>query len=467
MKIGLVGSSYRERSLPFQAQRSINLYPVVDEQGSEVLALYGTPGKELFCSIGAGSIRGGFSAANGRAFFVSGSQLFEIYTDGTSTTRGSLAGSSGNLTFAENGTQLAICDGTLMYIFTYSSNAFATVTDPDFPTSVGTVDFIDGYFVVNENSTGKFYISTLYNGTSWAALDFATAESSPDGLKAVKSAVGSLWLFGDRTTEIWSNTGGSGFPFTRLSGTRIDKGTIAPYSVLEIDNTVYWLGQDTQGAGVVYRATGFNPEKISTPSIDFAIQQATNLTDVRAWSYQQDGHTFYVLTGGGLETSLVYDTTTQLWHERAYNNAGEYEQDLANCCIYAFGKHLVGDRTSGNIYRMALDLYSDNGVPLVAERIYTHLLDELKRIRYNNLEILAETGVGLQSGQGSNPLISLSLSRDGARTWSDEYTQTLGAAGKYQTRVAFRRLGIAEQMTFRVRISDPVKRVLIGSYLNV
>jgi len=246
----------------------------------------------------------------------------------------------------------------------------------------------------------------------------------------------------------------------------MDKGIIAPYSALEIGNTVYWLGQDLQGAGVVYRASGFNPEKISTASIDYALQQATNLTEVVAWAYQQDGHTFYVLTGGGLETSLVYDVMTELWHERAYNDAGMFEQHLGTCCIYAFGKHLVGDRRNGNVYQMSLDFYSDNGDELVAERTYTHLLDEMKRIRYNELEIFLESGVGLQTGQGSDPQISLSLSKDGARTWSDEFTASMGRVGKYQTRVAFRRLGIAEIMTFRIRISDPVKRALIGSYLR-
>lgn len=465
MKISLVGSSYRERSLPFQAQRSINLYPVYDEQGAEVVALYGTPGLALFNTLGAGAVRGGFSATNGRVFFVSGSNLYEIFSDGTQTSRGSLSSSSGVIQIVENGNQLAISDGQFLFIFTFATNVLVKVTDADFPASVGTVTFIDGYFVVNENNSGRFYISSLYDGLSWAALDFATAESSPDSLRVVISAVGNLWLLGDRTTEIWANTGGSLFPFTRLTGTRMDKGIIAPYSALEIDNTLYWLGQDSQGAGIVYRASGFNPERVSTPSIEYAIQQSTDLTNIRAWSYQQDGHTFYVLTGGGLETSFVYDTTTGLWHERAYNNSGILEQHLGSCCIYAFGKHLVGDRINGNVYEMSLDFYDDNGTELVAERIYTHLLDEMKRIRYNELEIFLEAGVGLQTGQGSNPLITLSLSKDGARTWSDTYTASMGAVGNYQTRVAFRRLGIAEQMTFKVRISDPVKRVLIGSYL--
>jgi hypothetical protein len=134
--------------------------------------------------------------------------------------------------------------------------------------------------------------------------------------------------------------------------------------------------------------------------------------------------------------------------------------------MYAFGRQLVGSRIDGKIYHMSLDFYSDDDTPLRAVRVYTHLIDELKPIRYNMLKIGFETGVGLQSGQGSNPQASLRISRDGARTWSNYYTTSIGAVGQYKNQVEFRRLGIASQMTFEVSISDPVKRAIVGSYLS-
>ena len=309
-KINIVGGSYEERSLPFQAQRSINCFPVYDETGAEIVALYGTPGLADFATAGAGDMRGGFASASNRAFFVSGVEFYEVFSNGTTTARGNLNTSSGNLTFAENGTQIAICDGSKLYIFTLSNNTLQVVTDPDLPTTIGTVDFVDGYFVVSEKGSGRFYISALFDGLSWNALDFATAESSPDDLIAVKRAVGNLWLLGNNTIEIWGNTGASDFPFQRLSGTRIDKGCVAPFTPLEIDNTLYWLGRDDEGEGIVYKATGFSPTRISTNSIEYYLQKAGDLGNCYAWSYQQDGHYFYVITGGGLSTSLVFDITT-------------------------------------------------------------------------------------------------------------------------------------------------------------
>lgn len=465
MKLGVVGPSYQQRSLPFDAQRTVNMFPIFDEQGKEPASLLGTPGLELFASAGLGPIRGCFSSANGRAFFISGQDLYEVDSGASCTFRGSLNSNSGVVTIAENTTQLAICDGQYVYIFTYSSNLFAQVSDPDLP-SAGTIAYIDGYFIVNQTSSGRFYISALQNGTSWDALDFATAESFPDKLLAVVNGIGQLWLFGERTTEVWTNTGASAFPFEKIAGAVIESGTISPYTAISVDNTVIWVANDIHGSGSVYSARGFSPQRISTEAIEKRIQEATDKLNMRAWVYQFDGHVFYVLTGGGLETSLVYDLTTGLWHERAYLNNGILETHLGSCCMFAFGFHLVGDRTTGKIYKMRIDYYSDAGNEIARERIYTHLSDEDKEIRYNRLVIGMESGVGLQTGQGNDPKITLQLSKDGARTWSDIFETSFGKAGKYKDKAVFRRLGVAEQMTFKIRITDPVKVAITGSYLQ-
>lgn len=464
MKIQLVGGSYQERSLPFDAQRSINLYPVADPQGADTAALYGTPGLEEFEDLGADAIRGCFRAANERAFAISGSSFYEIFSNGTSTLRGTLDTGTGAITMADNGFQLGICDGEFVYMFTYASNIFARVTDADLPLASG-ISFIDGYFIIAEKDAGKFYISGLYDGTSWDSLDFASAESSPDQLVRATNFVGQLGLFGTNTLEIWRNTGDATFPFSRISGaTQI--GTISPYTVLSLDTSVFWVGNNDQGFGIVYKAQGFSPIRISTSPIEKILQAVSQPQDLRAWTYQEDGHVFYCITGSDLPTTLVYDLSTQLWHERAYLNTGNLEQHLGISYMNAFNKHIIGSRIDGKLYEMSLDTYSDAGNPLLRRRVYTHLIDELKPIRYSELKIGFETGVGLQSGQGSDPLVSLRISKDGARTWGDSYTTGLGAVGKYQAEASFRRLGIARQCTFEISVSDPVKVAITGSYLR-
>lgn len=466
MRIGLVGPSYVMRSLPFDAQRTINLYPIADPEGKETASLFGTPGLSLLATFGNGAGRKLFASSNGRAFAAIGSKLYEIDSFGNETLRGSLNQNSGNLSVAENSTQMAICDGTSLYIFNYAANTLSVITS-GLPASVGFVTAIDGYFIVLENNSGRFYVSALNDGTSWNALDFATAESNPDQLLCVANSSGQLYLLGTRTFEIWTNTGNAAFPFQRISGAVGDIGIIAPHTALDVDNSLVWLGQDKNGRCMVYRAKGLRPQRISTEAIEIVLQSATDPELLKAFAYQQDGHLFYIITGGGLETSLCFDVTTGLWHERAYlNELGEFEPHLAADVVYAFEKHIALDRRNGKLYELKLDVYSDNGEPIVRERTYTHLSDEGREIRFNRLELSMETGVGLQTGQGVNPLVSLQLSKDGARTWSDWHDATFGAAGKYLTKVVFRRLGIADQMTFRIRITDPVKVSIIGSYLQ-
>lgn len=469
MKIGLVGPSYVERSLPFDCQRTINLYPVVNEtkMGKEVTALYGTPGLTNFTTAGAGPIRAVFASTNGRAFCISASELYEISSTGVITARGTLNSSSGTCSMTENPTQLAMCDGTDAYTFIYSSNTFADITDADFPTSAGTITFVDGYFVVNKGSSGAFYISTLNDGTSWASLDFATAESSPDYLVRPFGALGQLWLFGALTTEAWYNNGDVTFPFARIPGAKMETGCAAAHSVVSMDNSIFWIGKDKDGQGIVYRANGFSPQRISTHAIEYAINKIADISTIRAYTYQQDGHAFYVLTAGSLTTSLVYDASTKLWHERAtLDDDGAYTTHRATSSMFIFNKHLVGDKTNANIYEVSLSDYDDGGNEIKRQRTFTHINNEGKRFRANELQVDFEYGVGISSGQGSDPIAILEISTDGGRTWSQEYQAKIGKVGNYKARAVWRRLGTADQMTFRVTISEPVKVAICGAYLR-
>jgi Phage stabilisation protein len=466
MKIGLVGGSYVERSLPVNAQRTVNLFPISSPDGKEVSALYGTPGMRLFCSTGSSAVRGMFYSTKGRFFAVSGGQLYEISSSGAVTARGSLSSSDGIVSFAENTTQLAICDGNDVYIFTYATNVLAVVGSKPWA-DAGVVAFIDGYFVVNEVGTQKFYISALQNGTSWNALDFASTEGNPDNLISIANSNGQLWLFGDITTELWTNTGAAGFPFQRISGGTLQVGCLAAQTPIEFNNSIYWVGRDKIGGASVYSARGFTPVKISTPVIDRILQEAPTPATMNAYAYQQEGHSFYIINGGGLNTSLCYDITTGLWHERAYmNQQGLYEQHIANQIVFGYNRLFAGDRVTGNIYEVRLDEYTDNGAWILRERTYTHIGDEQRRLQFNALTIGFEGGVGTQTGQGLNPKCRFSISKDGGRTWGNEYAQEIGKVGQTQREVTYRRLGVAEQFTFRVRISDPVKVAICGSYLS-
>ena len=149
------------------------------------------------------------------------------------------------------------------------------------------------------------------------------------------------------------------------------------------------------------------------------------------------------------------------------NDDGNYELPLAIDCIYAFNKHLIFDRTSSNVYEQKLGYYSDNGQEIARDRIYTHISDENKWMKFKSLGVFFAAGVGNQSGLGRDPQALLSFSNDAGRTFGPGRPQSIGLVGQYQKVVQWNRLGIARVRTFRVRVTDPVEVTMIGAYMNV
>jgi hypothetical protein len=416
--IPFVGASYEMEARTFDSQRCVNLYPIASEVGTSksVAALRSTAGLELFTTIGGGGIRGGIESSN-RAFFVSGNEFYEIANDGTFTLHGTLDTNVARVDLEENPTQVMITDGSFGYIFNKTTDTFTKITDVDFPVP-SDLTFQDGYFIVTEKDSSKFWISAINNGLIWDALDNTTVESSPDDLVGIRSDSSNLWLFGTKSTEVFQNTGASPFPFQRIRGAIVETGCASQQTIQEIDNRVFWLGTDENGDAIVWRSNGYSAQRVSTQAIERKIAEGTNVNESYSWVYHERGHAFFVLQVKGLKTTLVYDVSMNMWHERMHRNpnTAEEEQHLGSCHVFFKQKHLVGDRVSGNIYNQKLDYYLDNTDPIVRIRTSPHYAQEKKRITHARFELDMETGVGLQTGQGSNPKIMMKYSDDGGRT---------------------------------------------------
>lgn len=459
MKLPFIGPSYDVEAVSFDCQRTINLYPILSESGSSksVAALTKTAGLSLFATAEGGPIRGSLSSTSGRCFVVSAQYFVEMLEDGSTVNHGTLNTQSVRVSMAENNTQIIVVDGLDGWIFSKTANTWTQITDADFPTT-SYVTHQDGYFICIEDGTQNFWISALADGLSWDALDFTTVESSPDNLVAVLSDHGNLWCFGNRSIEIYQNTGAASFPFERIGGAIIQSGCEAPFTIQRFADSIAWLGTDERGTGVVWLANGYQAQRISTAAIERKIASVGNFSTAYAFSYHEQGHLFYCLQIQGLDTTLCFDAQTQMWHERMYKNADTNEMELhrASCHMFFNKKNYVGDRVNGNIYELSLDYYDDNGDEQVWMRISPHSADEKRLVSYASFELDVEVGQGLASGQGSDPQIFLQYSDDGGRTWSAELWRPLGKVGEYFTRVIWRQLGRARDRVFKVSGSDPV-----------
>lgn len=467
MKTPILGGSYTARSTNAADNRIVNLYAeVVPEGGKELGFLTRCPCKRLLATIGTGPIRGTWEYG-GYGYVVSGAQLYKVTSSWVATLVGSVSG-TGPVSMADNGTQLFIACNPDGYIYNATTGVFAQITDADFPGAV-MVGYLDGYFVFISPNGQKVWVTSLLDGTAIDALDFASAEGSPDNLVSMIISHREVWLLGKDSIEIWYNAGTPDFPLARIQGAFIETGTFCPSSVAKMDNSVFWLGSDKRGCGIVYRANGYTPTRVSTHSVESAIQSYATVTDVIAYTYQQDGHSFYVLTFPTAGKTWALDVATNLWHERAGFSAGEFTRDRGNCQMNFGSEIVVGDYENGNIYALDSNIYADNGATqkwLRSWRAIPPGKNNLKRVAHHSLQIDCGAGVGLSTGQGSDPHVMLRWSDDGGHTWSNEHWMSTGKIGEYKYRAIRRRLGSSRDRVYEISGTDPVKITIMGAELE-
>jgi hypothetical protein len=452
MHIPLPLQSYRHRALPVSAQRLINLYAEQQPPAAAAPAvLLSTPGLRPWVTLDDSPIRG-LHVMGELLFAVAGSTVWQVRNNGSVLNVGSVTPGEAPVMMSDNGAQLVIVTDPDAYVC--DGMTVSQITSPAFP-GASTVDYLDGYHIFTAPLSGEFFISALLDATTYDALDFASAESSPDPLVRVMVDHREVWLLGKHSVEIWTNTGAADFPFARQPGAVLEVGCAAAGSVAKLDNSVYWLATD----GIVYRAQGYQPQRVSTHPLEQAWGALSSVRDAQALTYTQDGHGFYVLTFPGLGT-WAFDAATQQWHERTSWQRTTWR---AASVAQAYGRLLAGDRASGAILELDPATYTEDGQTHVRQADFPPLSSEGKRIALGRVELELETGVGLTTGQGSDPQCMLSWSDDGGRTWSNEHWRSMGQVGQFRHRVRWYRLGQFRHRVLRVAVSDPVPVTIISA----
>ena len=522
MKTPILGQAYVARSINAADNRLVNLFPeAIPDGGKEAGFLNRAPGLQFLQTVGTGPIRALWAhQTNGSDFYVvSGIQVFKLTsTSATPQLLGTVSG-TGPVSIADNGAVIFFACNGPSYTYFEPTGEFNQITDENFPGAV-TVAYIDNLFVFNEPNSQRIYsVDTVDPLTAqyiyplvFNALDLSSADGSPDGVVAINVDHRQMWVFGTDSVEVWYNAGLANFPLTPVQGAFNEIGCAAPYSVAKLDNALFWLGTDARGQGIVYKNNGYSGVRVSTHAIEYAIAQYGNISDAVAYTYQQEGHAFYVLNFPSASKTWVYDVSVQAWHERASGNEGQYRH-RSNCQCNFGGTIIVGDFENGNIYAFDLDVYADNGQIQRWLRSWRALptgQNNLKRTAHHSLQLDAETGVGLngidpfaplsnllaegfpflatelddditteagvgllavtpittsddlltESGedilvsvatvQGVIPQAMLRWSDDGGHTWSNEHWRSMGAIGQYGYRTIWRRLGMTEKLRDRV-----------------
>lgn len=481
---GFVGPSYTSESRIAAYDRTVNLYPEKIESGTgqAPYALYLAPGHSEFCTLPTSPFRG-FFTLNGVSWAVGGESLYRLPTTAggspTLLTAGLTNPDDGWVTIAGNGDsgdQLMLSSGSFKFCFEIATNTLTMIAGPS-----NQVGYLDGYFLSLDTSRSELTISAQRDGQSWDPLDVKQREDAPDKWVSmlVHQSGKELWVFGSQSSSVLyhdASAAESGqFPFVQNPSVFVTQGTAAWQSPAVLKGSPIWLGEGINGAGVVYWAQGYTPTRVSTHAVELAIG-AFPLSTARGFVYEELGHSFYVLTFPAVEeygetvtqgATWVFDATTGFWHERGLWNGWSYDALPIIGHLYANGVHLVGSPDSGVLYQQSKSILTGtNGIGQRWLRRAPHVAKDREWIIIDRFELLMEVGLGLPSGQGSNPQVALSWSRNGGQTFGAERSITSGRVGAYDTPMIWRQLGRGDDWVFELAGSDPVPTRILDAFLE-
>lgn len=545
MRVPLIGSSYQGISVNFESQRSMNVYEeFTDDSGSKRRSMMvPTPALHLMFDssknqllLNDGRVRGLSILATTTAdpfeklIIVAGTRVIKVTHLLAQSNVGTVANDDQIARISQNPTQALIASGSRGYIYDIASNATsaAVVFDvtPGFFVEMYDCVELAGYFLalITEGLTDsqrKIVYSAENNGTLWTSTDYFTAESNADLARRLMVVQGNLWVFGDSTVEVFQPSGDANNPFVPISGAKIEQGIFAPRSAARLGDSLYWLGSDQERGGLTcFRSQGFSVSRVSDQFFENTLRlllEQYGLDVIAAavgWTYIDNGHSFYVLNIIDAKTTLVYDASTNRWHERGNWRAdlGQYEADLPWLHVSFLGKHVVADRRTlssenagvftpfGAVYEMsssfsenvlpdALNNFSSTFDPNSVIRRFRRTSEfsgpNHERLFFSKLELVFEFGRGtgyaseLQAmliangysptlpGRGADPIIGIRWSDDHGHTWSNELKVSTGKVGEYQVRAILRRLGSSYDRIFEIIWTEPVFQPLLAGYLDV
>lgn len=448
----IVGPSYEHRSKPLSSQVTRNWYPELHKEGKSPLSLLPTPGARLFSS-GSGVDRG-LHVFNGTLYMVAGETLYSISSSGAQTSIGTIAGSARCAFISDSFNMIIVTGGS---VYSYDGSTLTPETDTDFE-SPQTVAFLNSQAIYDGNR-GRFVVSDPGTLAAISSLNYATAESAGDDLVRVYVFNQTLYLFGELTIEQWWNSGTGKPPFDRIEGGIIQIGLGAIWSVANTDSSMYFLGNDLS----IYSLVGANLAKISTIPVAHAISKYPSVADAIGFDFTFEGQNFYFLTFPSGGQTWVYSEATQSWLQMT--TGADEARHFATSHAYVYGRNLIA--SGGSLYEWRADQYTDNGEVIRRVRrtatIDGSALDPSligQKLFMSRLELIMQTGMGLETGQGQDPQVMMRYSDDGGRSWSGERWVSAGELGSYTKKVEWFQLGSFFERIIEIAVTDPVDWVL-------
>ena len=275
MQIPILSGVYTDTKADFRTAYPVNMKPIV--AGTGISEGYLRPVEGITqTGTGPGVTRGAINW-DGVHYRVMGSRICRILLDGTVVDLGDVGDNGKQVSLTYSFDRLAIASN--LNLFYLQDDVLTQVTDVDLG-DVLDVIWIDGYFMVTD---GEFIVVTdIDDPTSVSITRYGSSEIDPDPIVGLVKHRNEVYAINRHTIEIFSNIGGSGFPFGRITGAQIQRGAFGTHCAVVYEAGVAFLGSAPGESPGVYLGANGQSRKISTREIDevLANNLETDLADV-------------------------------------------------------------------------------------------------------------------------------------------------------------------------------------------
>lgn len=454
--INLTGGDYRHKSHLLSSQLTRNFWPQAQQRNPKAKSPYilqSFYGLSEFADPDIPGVCRGQKYNQGVLYRVVGESLYSIASDGTHTSLGTIPGEARCIISALGSSIIVVNGAGLVYI--WNGTTLTQNTDVNLGTPNG-VAVLNNQAIYDAGTGQGFDVSDVGDPATISGLNNAQAESASDELVLPYAYRETLYLMGGDTTELWWNSGQGNPPFDKIQGAVIQVGLDARYSVADDEDFIYFLGSDKQFHALTAGASAVD-EVISTPEMSKEIQNYATTSDCIGWTMKLEGQKFYVATFPTQNITWVLPIGGE-WFQWGSGSSGRIR---ANSYSNAYGKHLVGDYTTAKMYELKAEVYTDASDEIIRKRISAPIHGGLfkqdgKAFEINSIELMVQVGQGLLTGQGSDPVIGISVSRDGGQTFGTERFLRVGKRGELVKVVTGSFGRFESQCVVKLQTSDPV-----------
>jgi hypothetical protein len=354
-----------------------------------------------------------------------GDTLYKFNADAENSL-GTIANNGTPVEFAATNFGVAILSNTILYFHDGTTLSTVAIPDSKIPVSITS---INSYVIIACSDGTWFWL--VPGEIVIDPLHFATAETMPDGLVAVRAIRSEVYFFGKSTTEVWQPSTDPDLILYRAGGREWDRGCLARDTVQPLSNSAIMVGDD----GVVYAVDG-SPQRISNVGIEERIRKRSDT--LTALTYTYDGHSVYALHIPGQGT-FAYDLLTSNWAE--FTTTGGTAGWLPRCAVAMGDTVLLGSTGNSSVLKLDANISTDDGV--VFERAVSGTVAfNGGRQRHDNLEV--------HTGSSSNCTLRVRYHDGTTTSWSDYRTAIARAPSDL---VRMHRFGAAKQPYRTIEIS--------------